>query len=320
MLFIPFSIFLSIIIAMFFTKPIKEASKRIDKLAIGDYSENNKIKLGGELKLIYFAAENLRTTILEQQAKIFTTVSELQSAKEKAEATSRMKSEFLALISHEIRTPLNIILGNLEVLKYEIDKDKLKEIEDITDSIKLGSKRLIRTVEMIVLYSELASGSYNKTEKFLNVNNMLFSLVNNYKKDMELKGLRVNTDCTATTGIIKADERLIEELLTQIIENAIKFTNNGSVSFCIENKGTGIVILIQDTGIGISKEFMIDLFKPFHQEDMTISRGFEGNGLGLAIARKCCDISEFELNIESEKNKGTKVLINIGNDKLFNAI
>lgn len=319
LLFIPVTILLSITIAMLFTKPIKGATKRIDKLSLGDYSENIKVKAGGEIKEIYGAAEKLRTTILEQQEKIFATLFDLRNAIEKSEASSRMKSEFLAMISHEIRTPLNIILGNLEVLKYEFEGDKLKEVEEITDSVKQGSQRLIRTVEMIVLYSELASGGYTKTEKIVNVNNLFFNLVDNYKKIADEKGVRFNSDCTATTGVIKVDKRLLEESLTQIIDNAVKFSSSGSITFCIAKKEEGINILIRDSGIGISKEFMNDLFKPFRQEDMTIERSFEGNGLGLAVAKKCCDLNGFELKIESEKNKGTTVEVYIPKEKLFDA-
>lgn len=321
LLLIPITLLLSIISAMYFTRPIKEATQRIDKLALGDYSENPQMRTGGEeIREIYGAAENLRTTILEQQDKIFKTVAELRNAKDKAEASSRMKSEFLALISHEIRTPLNEILGSLEILKYEVGDNQLKEIEEITDTIQHGSKRIIRTVEMIVLYSELISGSYTHKEKLVNFNKLFFGLVDNYKKLAEEKGLQLNTDCTATTGIIKADERLLEESLAHIIDNSFKFTNKGSVTLCIEKKEEGINILVQDTGIGISKEFMTDLFKPFRQEDMAISRGFEGNGLGLAIAKKCCDANGFDLEIESEKNKGTKAVIHISKEKLFNEL
>lgn len=318
LLFIPVTVLLSIPISMFFTKPIKAVTNRIDKLSLGDYSENIKVNAGGEIKEIYSAADKLRTTILEQQVKIYTTVADLRNAIEKAEASSRMKSEFLAMISHEIRTPLNIILGNLAVLSYEFEGDKLKELEEITSSVKHGSQRLIRTVEMIVLYSELASGSFAKNEKIINVNNLFFSLVDNYKKLAEEKGLQLNSECSASTSVIKADERLLEETLTQIIDNAVKFSANGSITFSIAKKEEGINIFIKDQGIGISEEFKNDLFKPFRQEDMSISRNFEGNGLGLAIAKKCCDLNGFELKIESEKNKGTMVEVYIPKEKLFN--
>jgi len=111
---------------------------------------------------------------------------------------------------------------------------------------------------------------------------------------------------------------LLEESLNHIIDNAFKFTSNGAIAFCIKKSVEGIDISVEDTGIGISKEFMDDIFKPFHQEDMRISRGFEGNGLGLAIAKKCCDANGFELKIESEKNKGTIVVIHVPKEKLFN--
>jgi signal transduction histidine kinase len=150
------------------------------------------------------------------------------------------------------------------------------------------------------------------------VNTLFFGLVNNYKSLAEEKKLAITSDCTAFTGAIKADERLLEESLGHIIDNAFKFTKEGTVNFCIEKNKEGIDILVQDTGIGISKEFMNDLFKPFYQEDMRIARGFEGNGLGLAIANKCCEVNGFEIKIESEKNKGTNVVVHIPEDKIFN--
>jgi len=318
LILVPLTLLAGVLIARYFSSPIERIVQIINKIANGNYSENPRTKSSGEIKELFDSAENLRLTILEQQEIIFHTISELKTAKNKAEAISRMKSEFLAMISHEIRTPLNIILGNLEVLKYEFEGEKLKEVEEITDSVKHGSNRLIRTVEMIVLYSELASGSFATKARFVNVNDLFFSLIDNYKNIAGEKKLAIKTDCSATTGTIKADERLLEESLNHIIDNAFKFTSNGAIAFCIKKSVEGIDISVEDTGIGISKEFMDDIFKPFHQEDMRISRGFEGNGLGLAIAKKCCDANGFELKIESEKNKGTIVVIHVPKEKLFN--
>lgn len=100
-------------------------------------------------------------TLFEQQQKIFGTIGDLENSKRKAESSDRLKSEFLALISHEIRTPLNLILGNVEIIKMELDSAKLESLTEFTDEIQIGSDRLIRTIEMIVLYSELVSESYN---------------------------------------------------------------------------------------------------------------------------------------------------------------
>lgn len=316
---IPVTIIISVLLATIFVRPIRKVKEKITRIAAGDYSESKKIKSGGEVKELVLAAENLRSTILEQQNKIFQNIKELEDARDKAEASGKMKGEFLALISHEIRTPLNVILGNIEVLKLELDEDKIKELEDILEPIKLGSERLIRTVEMLVLYSELSSHSYVKREKYVDVNNLFFASLDPHKKAAIKKGLKINFDCATTTGMIKADERLLEEAINQIADNAVKFTNEGEITFCIKkNEDETITLIFNDTGVGISKDFMKELFKPFRQEDMRIERKFEGNGVGLALAKKCCDFNGFDLNISSEKNKGTMVEIIIPQKNLFN--
>lgn len=316
---IPITLMISIFFAAVFVRPIRKVKEKITRIANGDYSTNEEIKSGGEVKELVLAAENLRTIILEQQDKIFQNIKELERAKNKAESSDKLKSEFLAVISHEIRTPLNVILGNIEVLKLELDEDKIAELEDILNPIRIGSERLIRTVEMMVLYSELSSNSYVLREQYVDINELFFTVVEKHKNIAAEKGIRINFDCTAATGIVKTDERLLEEAINQIADNAVKYTKEGEISFCIQNTDdSGIKLLVKDTGIGISSDFMKELFKPFRQEDMSYERRFEGNGIGLALAKKCCNQIGFDLEIVSSKDEGTEVTINIGKGKLFN--
>ncbi|MFA3782017.1 ATP-binding protein [Melioribacteraceae bacterium 4301-Me] len=318
---IPITILISIILSNVFLLPITKVKNQIQRIASGNYSENKRIKSGGEIKELVDAAEMLRKTLFEQQQKIFNTISELKNAKEKAESSDKMKSEFLALISHEIRTPLNVILGNIELLKMEVQDGQLESFIDIAESVKIGSQRLIRTIEMMVLYSELASGSYNTKLQYVN----LFTVINNVANEIEIeaakKGIRLKTDCASTTNVVLADKLLLEEAVKQIADNAVKFSDSGEIIFCLmEEADYGVKVIVKDGGKGISKEFMAELFKPFRQEDMSTTRGYEGNGLGLAIAKKCCDLCEFELRIESEKGKGTTVEINIPKSKFFRTL
>lgn len=317
---IPITLLISILFAAVFVRPIRKVKEKITGIANGDYSKSEEIKSGGEVKELVIAAENLRLTILEQQDKIFQSIEELKSARDKAQTSDKLKSEFLAVLSHEIRTPLNVILGNIEVLKLELDEDKIAELEDILNPIKQGSERLIRTVEMMVLYSELSSNSYVLREEFVDINKLFFTTVEKHKNIAEEKGVKINFDCTATTGIVKTDERLLEEAINQIADNAVKYTNEGEITFCIQNTDdNGIKLLVKDTGIGISGDFMKELFKPFRQEDMSYERRFEGNGIGLALAKKCCNFIGCDLEIISKKDEGTLVTINVGKEKLFNS-
>lgn len=315
---LPFTMIISLFVANIFLKPIRKVKDNILRLSNGDYAENNGIKTSGEIKELTDAAENLRLTILEQQQKIFNTINDLKLSKEKAETSDRMKSEFLAVLSHEIRTPLNVVLGSIGVLQLELEDNNFNEIESIATSISKGSKRLIRTVEMIVLYSELISKTYPKQEKYVKINQTFFNIVEECRSEAVKKGVSIQTNCTATTGTIKADETLLRETINQLVDNAVKYTEKGEIKFCVvDNSDSGICIVIEDTGIGISEEFKKELFKPFRQEDMSYTRKYEGNGIGLALAKKCSDLNGFELIIKSEKHKGTKAEIHIPKEKLF---
>lgn len=316
LIFLPLTIVFSFVTSAIFLSPIGKIKNQIMKIASGNYSESPRIKSSGEVKELVNAAENLRATILEQQKKIFENIQELKSAKNKAEASDRIKSEFLAVISHEIRTPLNVILGNIEVLKMELNEEEINELEEILGPIKIGSQRLIRTVEMLVLYSDIVSGSYNFKKEYTNVNDLFFSISEKYKKEAEQKGIQIKYDCVTNTGMIQTDINILTETITQIADNAVKFSESGSIVFCIFEKDDGkIELIVQDEGIGISKDFMKSIYKPFTQEDMSYQRPYEGNGIGLAVAKKCSDLLGMELRIESEKGKGTtaKIIIPVQN-------
>ena len=318
LILIPFIILLSIIVAKYFTAPIDKVIERIDRISKGDYTKSEQIRASGEISDLVVSAERMRQTILDQQETLFMTIAELKEAIKKAQASDNMKGEFLAVLSHEIRTPLNVILGNIEILKMEIADFTDKDFSEFTEPIKIGGLRLIRTVELIVLYSELTSNSYKFSEKFINLQDIIYEILLKYKTVVN-NGVEIKYECISSTSRIKADERLVLEAVEQIIDNAVKYTKEGSIKICIESADNGgLSLLIEDTGIGISEEFMKDLFKPFRQEDMSYTRRFEGNGLGLALAKKINDVLGFDLTVESEKNKGTKVQIFIPNEKLFN--
>ena len=317
LVFLPVIILFSIVLSRMITKPINNVIKAINNISNGDYRKPPQIKSYGEVKNLVESTEQLRCTILEQQTKIFDTIKELRGANlelEKAKASieslDKLKSEFLALISHEVRTPINVIKGNLDIIKMENDDLNPAEMNYFFHTIDLEFNRLIRTIDGVVTLAELHSGTYLKKEEEFDLLEIVYPIYNEYKQHAHSKMVEVHLNLDSDEYILTADQYAVQQVITNIIDNAVKFTHKGSVEINISSKNESEIIFeVSDTGVGISKDFFPNLFKPFFQEDSGYSRKYEGNGLGLALIKKCADLNEALIEIDSEKGIGTRFAV-----------
>ena len=213
----------------------------------------------------------------------------LIKAKEMAEQSDRLKSEFLAGMSHEIRTPINTILNFISLIREELGSDTSEDIRSSFEMIESGSRRLIRTIDSILNMSQLQSGSYDiRKEGFSIVGEILLQLVKEFSRVALEKGLDFKLENNADCELIFADKYTVSQLFINLIDNALKYTKEGSVNIVVKSDEKHVIVEIHDTGIGISDEFLPTLFKPFIQEEMGYTRSFEGNGLGTGIGQKLC--------------------------------
>lgn len=232
---------------------------------------------------------------------------ELIEAKTRAEDADKLKSEFLAQMSHEIRTPLGAIVGNVDYLLESQFEKMDPDTRDCFDGIELASKRIIRTVDLILNAAELQRSIYKP--HFIKVNldlDILEKLIIEYSRSAKQRRLELIYVNELNDTIILADEYSITQIFANLIDNAIKYTNIGKVEIILlKNNSGNIVVEVRDTGIGISKEFLPRLFEPFAQEEQGYSRSFDGNGLGLALVKKYCDINNAVIEVQTEKKAGT---------------
>jgi PAS domain S-box-containing protein len=231
---------------------------------------------------------------------------ELIIAKEEAEASDRLKSEFLAQMSHEIRTPLNIILSYNYLLKEELEENSKTKYAPIFNSIDSASKRLLRTIDLILNMSAIQTGKLKINFSNVNLYSILNKLVEEFISTAESRNIALLFYPTLNNPNIITDEYLITEIFQNIIDNALKYTNKGKVEIIVyENKSKQICVDISDTGIGITKEYLPKLFQPFTQQEAGYSRKYEGNGLGLALVKKYSEMIGSEIFVKSEKDKGS---------------
>ena len=231
---------------------------------------------------------------------------ELIKAKEKAEESDRLKSAFLANMSHEIRTPMNGILGFADLLKQpQLSGEQQQEYIRIIES---SGTRMLNILNDIIDISKIEAGLMKVTLSETNINEQIEYIHTFFLPETERKGLFffVKPFLPSNEVTIKTDREKIYAIMTNLIKNAIKFTDKGSIELGYSKKGEFIDFFIKDTGMGIAKERQQAIFERFIQADISDKRAFQGAGLGLSITKAYVEMLGGQIWCESKENKGSE--------------
>jgi CheY-like chemotaxis protein len=229
----------------------------------------------------------------------------LLKAKEKAEAGDKLKSAFLNNISHELRTPLNGIIGFSEMLT-QMESTQEDRIE-FSKMIKRSSSRLINTINSYMDISMIVSGITEINIRTFSLNRFLDKINDQTLEICNLRNLSLHliNKTPSSEVLITTDEHLLNKIFSQLIDNAIKFTKEGSVTIGYEQKAGLHTFSVSDTGSGIPEDALSVIFEVFMQADLSTSRGYEGSGLGLSIAQGFVQLLGGEIWVEANSNKGS---------------
>jgi PAS domain S-box-containing protein len=238
-------------------------------------------------------------------------ISTLEEALVKAEAGNRLKKAFMNNISHEIRTPLNGILGFSSLMTQPDSTEEEKE--QFYSLIQTSSHRLLNTVTSFMDISLIASGTMEVKRKSIDLHRMLHQFCDQFQPLCATKNIELHLQISDKTQRVTfhSDEELLRKILSHILDNAVKFTHQGRITFGYVLKSGSYEFYVKDTGIGIGQESLSVIFESFIQEELSPTRGYEGSGLGLSIAHGLIRLLGGEMRVESEKGIGSTFFFTI---------
>ncbi|ACT48131.1 PAS domain S-box protein [Methylotenera mobilis] len=285
------------------------------------------LSIGNDITERLLAEQEIRELNASLEKRVTERTEELQTALIRAEAADKIKSAFLATMSHELRTPLNSIIGFtgiiLQGLAGPLNNEQTKQLGMVRGS----ARHLLELINDVLDISKIEAGQLEVNSETFNLVALIERVVNSLTPMIEKKGLVLHTSISKELGEIVSDRRRLEQILINLVNNAAKFTEKGSITITAEivndlkdsldtTPTRFLKLSVIDTGIGIKPDDLDLLFKPFHQIDSGLSRLHEGTGLGLAICRRLLELMGGQIYAVSEWSTGSKftVLLPMGTE------
>jgi PAS domain S-box-containing protein len=262
------------------------------------------------------AAAKLRDANASLEARVLDRTRELAAAKESAESADRLKSDFLATMSHELRTPLNSIIGFTSLMLQRLGGPLTLEQNKQLGMVRTSARHLLALINDVLDISKIEAGQLELRVEAFDLITSLETVVASVRPFAEKKKLQLRLISEPGLGSLVSDQVRVEQVLLNLLNNAIKFTERGTVTLSVTRQNPAdlrqpsqlvpsLVLRVEDSGIGITQSDMVSLFQPFRQIDSGLARRDEGTGLGLAISRRLADLLGGSIRAESRQGVGS---------------
>lgn len=285
-------------------------------LDIGTLDTEFRIRcLDGDIRIIKVLAKIYRTGDETPDRMIGANwdITEARNLALRAEAASQAKSQFLAVMSHEIRTPMNGILGMAQAMRGDdlpaVQRERLAVISECGES-------LLTILNDILDLSKVEAGKLQIEMAPFDLDKVLTGVVSTYAGDAEARGLRLRLDAEAAGGVYLGDPTRLRQVMSNLVSNALKFTETGEVSIRARRAADGLRLQVIDTGKGMSDETLSRIFTPFAQEDASTTRRFGGTGLGLSIVRQLAVLMGGDVSVASRPGAGSCFTVTLPLERL----
>lgn len=290
---------LAVYLFMAFYFAVRETISQLDnasrRMVSGDMSTEIELTNRDELSQVAHAFSNI--------------ANELVAARDQALEANRAKSTFLANMSHELRTPLNAIIGYSELLEEEAQDEGMDHYVPDLQKVQSAAKHLLALINDILDFSKIEAGKMELHMENIEVARMVDEIMTTVQPLIDRNGNRLEVETGPNLGVMFADLTKLRQILFNLMSNASKFTENGTITLSVrryvEGSDEWLTFAVRDTGIGMTAEQMSRLFKEFSQADTSTTRKYGGTGLGLAISKRFCQMMGGDISVDSEMGKGS---------------
>lgn len=257
------------------------------------------------------AEEALLRLNAELEQRIAQRTAELAVAKERAEAADRLKSAFLATMSHELRTPLNSIIGFTGILLQQLPGQLNPEQAKQLGMVQSSARHLLALINDVLDISKIEAGQLEVALAPFNAYQLVTKVAQASQVLADKKGLALRVVIDSAVGELNSDRRRVEQIVINLVTNAIKFTDQGEVGIHCWVADGRFLIRVTDTGIGIKQKDLNKLFQPFRQIESGLDRKAEGTGLGLSICQKLVELLNGVISVESKWGVGSAFTVSL---------
>lgn len=284
-----------------------KARKKIERQEEATYKATLTRKDGStfpaevEARNVTFEDQRVRVAAVRDITERKRREAELVAAKEQAEEVARLKTSLLNNMSHELRTPMTSIIGYAELIMSE----PADTHDEFATRIRRSGLRLTSTLNAVLEMAQIEAGTLEPHIKTIDAGEVAREVVELFRSSAADRPVEIHVKQTSSTTTLRTDRTLLHRILSNLVSNALKFTDEGAITVTIAPADDGLRLSVQDTGIGIDPDFFPHLFDAFKQESQGFGRSYEGTGLGLAITKHMVDLLGGTIEVESEKGEGS---------------